>query len=39
MVGFSDILGIGQVEDQEMMKDKLINGKKMWVGLQVNESG
>ena len=39
MVGFSRILGIGQVEDQEMMKDKLINGKKMWVGLQVNESG
>ena len=28
MVGFSGILGIGQVEDQKMIKDKLIDGKK-----------
>ena len=28
MVGFSGILGTGQVEDQKMMKDKLIDGKK-----------
>ena len=27
MVGFSGILGIGQVEDQKMIKDKLIDGK------------
>ena len=29
MVGFSCILGIGQVEDQKMIKDKLIDGKKL----------
>ena len=29
MTGFSDILGTGQVEDQKMMKDKVINGKKL----------
>ena len=29
MVGFSDILGTGQVEDQKMIKDKLIDGKKL----------
>ena len=29
MVGFSGILGIGQVEDRKMIKDKLIDGKKM----------
>ena len=28
MVGFGDILGTGQVEDQKMIKDKLIDGKK-----------
>ena len=27
MVGFSGILGTGQVEDQKMIKDKLIDGK------------
>ena len=27
--GFSDILGTGQVEDQKMMKGKLIDGKKL----------
>ena len=30
MAGFSGILGIGQVEDQKMIKDKLINGKKIY---------
>ena len=29
MVGFSYILGTGYVEDQKMMKDKLIDGKKL----------
>ena len=29
MVGFSGILGTGQVEDQKMIKDKLIDGKKI----------
>ena len=29
MVGFSGILGTGQVEDWKMMKEKLIDGKKI----------
>ena len=29
MVGFSGILGIGYVEDQKMIKEKLIDGKKI----------
>ena len=29
MVGFSGSLGTGQVEDQKMIKDKLIDGKKL----------
>ena len=29
MADFSGILGTGQVEDQRMMKDKLIDGKKI----------
>ena len=29
MVGFSGILGTGQVEDQKMIKDRLIDGKKL----------
>ena len=29
MVGFSGILDTGQAEDQKMMKEKLINGKKI----------
>ena len=29
MVGFSGILDTGQVEDQKMMKDKLVDGKKL----------
>ena len=29
MVGFSGISDTGQVEDQNMMKDKLIDGKKI----------
>ena len=36
MVGFSGILDTGWVEDQKMMKGKLIDGKKLWVGLEVN---
>ena len=37
MVGFSGILDIGQGEDQKMIKDKLIDGKKLGVGLEVNQ--
>ena len=29
MVGFSGILDTGQVEDHKMMKDKIIDGKKL----------
>ena len=29
MVGFSGTLGTGQVEDRKMVKDKLIDGKKL----------
>ena len=29
LAGFSSILGTGWVEDQKMMKDKLIDGKKI----------
>ena len=29
MAGFRDILGTGQVENQKVMKDKLIDGKKL----------
>ena len=29
MVGFSDILGTGQIEDQKMIKDKLTDEKKI----------
>ena len=36
MVGFSGILDTGQVEDQKMIKEKLIDGKKLLVGLGVN---
>ena len=35
MVCFSGILGTVWVEDQ-MMRDKLIDGEKLWVGLGVN---
>ena len=31
MVGFSSILDTGWVEDLQMMKDKLIDGKEMQV--------
>ena len=37
MVGFSGILGTGQVEDQNMIKDKLTDGKKLLVDLEVNQ--
>ena len=36
MVGFGVILGTDWVEDQKMVKGKLIDGKKLWVGLEVN---
>ena len=29
MVDFSSILGTGQLEEQKMIKDKLIDGKKL----------
>ena len=29
MVGFSGISGTGYLEDRKMMKDKLIDGKKL----------
>ena len=29
MFGFNGILGITQVEDQKMIRDKLIDGKKL----------
>ena len=37
MVGFSSILGTGQVEDQKMKKGKLIDGAKLQIGLEVNQ--
>ena len=37
MVGFSSSLDTGQVEDWKMMKDKLIDGKELRVGLEVNQ--
>ena len=36
MDSFSCIWGTGWVEDRKMMKDKLIDGNKLWVGLQAN---
>ena len=36
MVGFSGILDAEEVEDQKMMKDKLIDGKKLRVDLEAN---
>ena len=36
MVGFSGILGTDKVEDQKMIKGKLINGKILWLDLGVN---
>ena len=37
MGGFSGISDTGWAEDQ-WMKDKLIDGKELWVGLGVNQS-
>ena len=37
MVSFSSILDTGQVEDIQIMKGKLIDGKKLRVGLEVNQ--
>ena len=36
MVVFSGILGTGYVEDQKMIKEKLIYGQKSWADLEVN---
>ena len=36
MVSFSGISDTGLVEDLQMMKDKLKDGKKLWVGSEVN---
>ena len=36
MVWFSCILDTSWVEDQKMMKDKLIDGKELSVGSKVN---
>ena len=36
MVGFSGILGTVQVKDQKMIKEKLIDGEKLRVHLEVN---
>ena len=36
MVGFNGILGTGHLEDQKMIKGKLTDGKKLWVGLGIN---
>ena len=38
MIGFSSILDTGQSEDHKMRKDKLIDGKELLVGLEVNQS-
>ena len=37
MVDFNGILGIGQVEDQKIIKGKLIGGQKLLVDLEVNQ--
>ena len=37
MAGFSGNLDTGQAEDQKMIKDKLIDGRKLLVGLEVNQ--
>ena len=36
MNGFSGISDTDSIEDLQMIKDKLIDGKKLWVGLKVN---
>ena len=36
MVGFSSILDTGRVENLQMIKDKLIDGKKLRIGLEAN---
>ena len=36
MDGINGILGTGWVEDQKMIKDKLIDGRKLLVDLEVN---
>ena len=36
MDGFSGILDTDYLEGQEMIKDKLTDGRKFWVDLEVN---
>ena len=36
IVGFSGILDTGYVGDWKTIKDKLIDGKELWVDLEVN---
>ena len=38
MIGFNGILDNGQVEVRKMMKGKLIDGKELSIGLEVNQS-
>ena len=38
MDGFSGVLDTGWAKDQKMTKGKLIDGKKLWIGLKVNYS-
>ena len=37
MVGFSGTLDTGQVEDLQIIKGRLIDGKDLNIGLQVNQ--
>ena len=37
MVGSSGILDIGQAEDFQMIKEKLLDGKELYVDLKVNQ--
>ena len=41
MDGFSSTLDTGQVEDLQMMKDKLVDGKKLLVGfvMMIKDAG
>ena len=36
MVGFSSILDTCRVENLQMIKDKLVDGKKLRIGLEAN---
>ena len=36
MVDFSGILGTGWIEYQKMTRETLLDGKELWVGVEVN---